>query len=102
MENTSCGCNCPLVKAGVCKSDYECPNYIESWWKEGENGDPKLIKDCAPKRILMQQGTQAQNLIHVQAAICDLRNTVDKLCSILLDLTVRSREYANKQIEHID
>lgn len=105
MEDTACGCDCPLVKSGLCKSDRECPNFIESWWKEGERGEQKLVKDCAPRRVMLQQGILAQNIFGVQASVCDLRNTVDKLCSVLLDLTIKSKEFAdkqNKQIDHIE
>lgn len=55
MESTSCGQNCPFVKNGSCKSETECPNYVESWWMEGQETTPKLLKDCSPKRLLLQQ-----------------------------------------------
>lgn len=97
MEETACGCDCPLVKSGVCQTDRQCPNFIETWWQEGEQGKPKLIADCAPRRILLQQATMASNLIGVQASVEQVRNTVDKLCSILSTLTMRSQDYLEHQ-----
>ena len=97
MDDTACGCDCPLVKTGVCKSDRECPNFIESWWKYGESGQQKLIRDCAPRRVLLQQGDFAHRLIGVEASVCQLRDKIDLLCSILADLTVRSKQYVESQ-----
>lgn len=54
MENTHCGDECPYKQMGFKK----CPNELESWWESSEKGSaPKLVKDCAPKRmlIMMQQ-----------------------------------------------
>ena len=54
MQNTNCAEDCPFVKTGFCKTDKECPHYMESWWKEGNSETPILIKDCAPKRNILQ------------------------------------------------
>jgi hypothetical protein len=97
MDDTACGCDCPLVKVGVCQSDRQCPNFIEVWWKEGEQGQQKLVKDCAPRRVLLQQSDFAHRLIGVEAATCQLRDKIDLLCSILSDLTVRSQQYIDNQ-----
>ena len=34
----------------------ECPNYIETIWQEDGNPQPKIVKDCAPRRtqLLLQ------------------------------------------------
>ena len=55
MEDTQCGDKCAFVKAGICKDCEGCPNYVESWWTTQGSTTPKLIKDCAPRRIMIQQ-----------------------------------------------
>jgi hypothetical protein len=54
MQNTVCE-NCPFVKMGFCADVRDCPNYCESWWTQGGETTPKLLKDCSPKRLLIQQ-----------------------------------------------
>lgn len=101
MKDTTCGCDCPLVKSGICKSDRECPNFLESWWQEGENGKPTLIKDCAPRRVLIQQGEMRHALIGVQASICELREKISSLISIFANLAQRSTSDA-EVIPHLE
>lgn len=55
MEDTQCGDKCAFVKAGICKDCEGCPNYVESWWTTQGSTTPKLIKDCAPRRLMIQQ-----------------------------------------------
>ena len=55
MQDTSCGDKCPFLKNGMCTDIRDCPNYIESWWTNGQETHPKLVHDCAPKRMLLQQ-----------------------------------------------
>lgn len=69
MENTSCGDECPFVKNKYCSSCKECPNYLESWWTQAGQETPKLIKDCAPKRMLLQQQHMQLRLEQLQATI---------------------------------
>ena len=49
MEDTHCGDQCPFKKMGYDK----CPNELESWWQPADELQPKLVKDCAPKRMLL-------------------------------------------------
>lgn len=74
MENTSCGEECPFVKTGFCNSDRECPNYSESCWVEGRTGEQKMVKDCIPKRLMIQNNYQQIRLEGLQQAIEQQRN----------------------------
>lgn len=88
MEDTHCGENCPYKKMGFEK----CPNEMETWWQPSEGGEPKLVKDCAPKRtvLMLQQltnrvfGLQKQQVEcsnHAQGVVNEIKkiyqNTVE-------------------------
>ena len=66
MEGTACGNKCPFVIQGFCKSDRECPHYVESVWVEGSTQETKIIRDCSPKRILIQNQRLECRLEEVQ------------------------------------
>ncbi len=83
MKDTSCGCNCPFVKQGFCEKVNECPNYIESWWIEGDGKEPTIIKDCSPKRMLLQQQLLQSRLDNVLKALCESRDENSKLLAYL-------------------
>lgn len=74
MENTSCEEKCPWVKSGFCSKVEECPNHVESWWTEGQTGQQKLVRDCAPKRLMIQMATLQSRFEGVQAATEQVRN----------------------------
>jgi hypothetical protein len=74
MESTACGDECPFVKNKTCSTCKECPNYLESWWTQQGDTNPKLIKDCAPKRMLLQQQYMQLRLEQLQAAVDTQRN----------------------------
>lgn len=80
----------------MCKDVKECPNYLESWWTPAGEGAPKLICDCAPKRLLLQQHHLQIRLEQLQASAdasraeylnvaSQLRCMVDMTQSILLE-----------------
>lgn len=59
------------------KDGKKCPNYIETLWNEEGNQQPRIVKDCAPKRTLLmlqelynrtfslqKQVNQAENQTH--------------------------------------
>ena len=73
MEDTSCGDKCAFIKMGACSRCEECPNYMESWWTE-HMGSPKLVKDCSPKRLLLQNQHLHLRLEQLQAS-CDVART---------------------------
>lgn len=102
MKSTSCGDKCAFVKAGICNSCRDCPNYQESWWKEGESGTPVLVEDCSPKRLLLHQENLMARLLGVESSVCQLRELVNKLCSVLVDISTRSQEYAESQTKQIE
>ena len=99
MENTSCGQNCPFFKQGFCASEKECPNYIETWWVEGDNSTPKLIKDCSPKRMLLQQQVLQTRLEQVSACLCESRNEYNRLATYLQSIVEASKQIINLKEE---
>lgn len=73
MEDTACGGKCPWVKSGFCSDVAECPNHVESWWTNKE-GDTKLVRDCAPKRLMIQMQQLLSRFEGVQGAAEQARN----------------------------
>ncbi len=69
MKDTSCGENCPFVKCGVCETEKGCPNYCETWWIPGGEEQPVMLKDCSPKRMMMQQQVLQAKLENVQKSL---------------------------------
>jgi hypothetical protein len=75
VNDTACE-NCPFKEMGF----KTCPNYIETFWQEQGNPQPKIVKDCSPKRtLLMLQelynrffGLQ-QQVSQAEGAIVDFR-----------------------------
>jgi len=98
MEGTSCGENCPFVKIGFCKQECECPNYIETWWVEGQTQTPKKIKDCSPKRMILQQQLMQSKLEHMQQALEQSRNQNHELCAYLKNLIEMSKQVLTQEI----
>ena len=74
MDNTSCEEKCPWVKSGFCNKVEECPNHVESWWTEGLTGQQKLVRDCVPKRLMIQMMHLQSRFEGVQAAAEEARN----------------------------
>ena len=97
MESTSCKENCPFVKSKLCASERECPNFIESWWQEGGTGQPKLISDCAPRRMLIQQQIEVNRMFALQQAVEQMRNRLEALEGVLGQLIQQSKEYLLQQ-----
>ena len=93
MDCTSCKENCPFVKAKLCASERECPNFMESWWQEGGTGQPKTISDCAPKRMLIQQQIEVNRMFALQQAVEQMRNRLETLEGLLGQLLHQSKEY---------
>jgi hypothetical protein len=80
LENTICE-NCPYVKMGLCTDIKDCPNYVESWWTEQGGCTPKLVKDCSPKRLMIQQQYLQLRLEMLQASSDSCRNEyIDVAC----------------------
>jgi hypothetical protein len=68
MEDTACGSKCAFVKMGFITTCEDCPNYTETWWQEGQTGNTRIVKDCAPKRIMNQLGALQARTENAQAA----------------------------------
>lgn len=97
MENTNCGADCPFVKQGFCQKDCECPHYVESWWTEQESGKQKLVKDCAPHRLMIDSQIAFNRSVAVQATIDKLENRLAKLESLLQMLIAQSQSFLVEQ-----
>lgn len=95
MDHTACP-NCPWVKSGFCNSVEECPNYVESWWTEAQTGQQKLVKDCAPKRLMLQMSALHNRLEGVQAATEELRNESHSMKGHFLALLDASQKYIDE------
>lgn len=97
MDYTSCGDKCPFVKAGLCESDKGCPNYIESWWIEQGKETPKLVSDCSPKRMLINDQQMFNRMEGMQATIDKLEHRLTQVQNILELLILQSKEFIVEQ-----
>ena len=84
IQDTACE-NCPYKKEGK-----ECPNYIETLWHEDGNPQPKIVRDCAPKRNLLLTQELYNRTFALQKQISQQENqlinaksTIDKLISMV-------------------
>lgn len=108
MENTACGKECPFVKQGFCESDKQCPNYIETWWMEGQGTQPKKLCDCSPKRMLLQQQLMQAKFENVQQSLEQTRNQYAELACYLKNLiemgkaVIENKELKNEKTISIE
>ena len=93
MENTSCGCDCPFVKQGFCATEKECPHYVESWWTLQDSKENKLVKDCSPKRLLLDSQIAYNRMIGLQGAVEKMEFTLSKLEKLLEGLITQSQKF---------
>jgi hypothetical protein len=100
MDCTNCGEKCPFVQTGFCKTDRECPNYIESWWTNEKEPQPKLIKDCFPKKFSLEQNQLTHRVYGLQASIVELRNRIYSLEHLIKQL-IQQNNSLTAQIEII-
>lgn len=99
MDHTSCGNECPLVKSGVCKTEKECCNYVENWWIPNSKEKPVIIKDCAPKRLLMMQQDQVNYTLNLQQSVNELKEEVKRLSDMLTSLINQTHVYLREEQE---
>jgi hypothetical protein len=103
MENTNCGKNCTFVKIGLCESDTDCPNFVETLWQCGEGAEIKTVKDCSPKRQLLESQKYILRHLEIEAKIKRLTEKVENLESLLIQLIYESRQFLGqvnkKQLE---
>ncbi len=93
MENSNCGDECAFVKSGFCKCDRECPFYVETWWQLEGKPDPKLVKDCFPKKFALEQNHLLHRQLCLQSVVEDVRNRMDRIETMLVNLTSQSKEF---------
>lgn len=96
MEDTQCGESCPFVKIGFCDKCSECPNFLESWWTEQGSASPKIVKDCAPKRLLLQQQYLQLRLEQMTADLCESRAEYNKVATHLMEIIDMSKRESKK------
>lgn len=92
MEDTRCGENCCFVKSGFCEKDTGCPNYTETLWEEGNSGNVKTVRDCSPKRMLIEQQRMINNFSATQGSVQVLRDKVENLEMILVNLANQTKQ----------
>lgn len=99
MKDTNCGENCCFVKQGFCKTDSECPFFIQTLWKiEGEEM-PKIVKDCFPKKFALEQNRLLNKQLDLQRLNEETRNRLDNLEKSISQLCFILSSKINKEIE---
>ena len=93
MDCTNCKENCSFVKSGFCETDRGCPFYLESWWLKDGDPEPKLIKDCFPKKFGVEQNRLLHRFLATQSVVEDVRNRMDRLENLLATLIDQSKEF---------
>lgn len=78
-EDTRCGKNCCFVKSGFCEDDTGCPNYTETIWEDISNGKIKTVRDCAPKRTMIEQQRLINSMTGLQNAFETLSNRLNSV-----------------------
>ncbi len=79
MENTNCGEKCAFVKSGFCKTDHECPHFVQTIWQKHGDPTPKIVSDCSPKKILVEQNQLLHRFLCMQGVVEELRHKVTNL-----------------------
>lgn len=103
MEHSNCGDQCAFVKSGFCKCDKECPFYTETWWQQTGNPEPKMLKDCFPKRMTLEQNGLLHRHLALQSVVEDVRNRLSKIEMMLEILISQSKEFLlEKKEQQVD
>lgn len=94
-KDTCLGKHCPLYK----KFKDTCPNFVESWWtpppdKDGNRGQPFMVKDCCPKRTFLMIQELSNRLIGVQAAAEEMRNEANRVLGLMNTLALEAAKRA--------
>lgn len=64
---------------------------MESWWHEQTTGKQKLVKDCAPKRLMLDSQANFNRSIAIQGAVDKLENRIARL-ETLLELLIKQSQ----------
>ena len=70
---------------------------MESWWVSDKESAPKLVKDCSPKRMVLQIQQLQNNLQGVQASLCESRNEYNRLAGYLQNIVEASQMLINQK-----
>lgn len=73
-KDTYCDKNCPFVKQGFCDKVEECPNYVESIWEDALTKECKVVKDCSPKRVMLETQIQRSRIDSLQTSLDEQRH----------------------------
>lgn len=79
MENTCCGENCAYVKSGFCKTDKECPYFVQTLWQKQDDPTPKIVSDCFPKKFALEQNQLLHRFLCMQSVQEELRHKIGNL-----------------------
>lgn len=100
MENTNCGCNCAFVKSGFCKTDNECPYFVQTLWQQEGNPNPKLVSDCFPKKFSLEQNQLLHRFLCMQGVleeqrhrIASLEASIKQLCDVLIKTQMNTNNF---------
>jgi len=61
------------------KDGKKCPNYIETLWHEEGNSQPRIVKDCAPKRTLLMLQELYNRTFSLQKQVSQAESQVHEL-----------------------
>lgn len=90
MECTNCGDKCAYVQSGFCKTDRQCPYFVESIWTNQETSQPKVVQDCFPKKFIFEQNNLLHQMICVQSVLEELRHKVSNLEEVIRQLILQN------------
>lgn len=79
--------------------DGKCPFSLETWWRPLE-GQPKLVRDCAPIRTMLMTQELYNRQIGLQKAIEDQRNEAVKIFDTFKGIAERIQHRQVEEIEH--
>ena len=94
MENTCNSKECKLFEL-LGGTEEQCPNFVQAWWRPLE-GEPKLVKDCAPKRTMIMIQEHYNRLIGLQQAQEEQRNESTKIVRAFNQIVLTARNRLNK------
>lgn len=97
VEDTACGEECCFVKQGFCKTDRECPFFCESTWQTEKGERIGSIKDCYPKRAMMENNNFHYRITVLQSLQEDVRNRLERIELALSHLINQSSEFLRDQ-----
>ena len=102
LKDTACE-KCAFVEMGACERVDQCPNFIESKWIDHENNS-MIIRDCAPKRMLLQHQGEINTTLALQQNVDRLKTEVYLLkdsVDLLIDNLNTCIRQVNNTLENI-